>query len=440
MVAPIDYTLNVKSPFESAIQGLQLGAGLADMQAKRDLQAANVLKAQQEAQALAQAQAQAQQFGQMAQTVLSNPNASAKDFGSLLAIAPDKDRIKMVQDAWTSKDKREQEGILTTGGQVMAALRSQNPTVGVELLRTRAQALRNTGDEAQAKAYEAIAADAEKDPVRAGNLVGYMLMGVPGGDKVIEGVTKMDGEQRAAEVQPFKLSEAKSSAEKAAVQARFAESQAVMDLEKSGWDIKKLQNDMQIAKQNAAIAAMNAATAREGNTIKRQEMGLKLQEMQEKRDSAVREKVATVESARASMDNMLNTADRILQTPKNIIGSAAGPISSRMPTLSQDTADLEELVNTLGSQAFLAQIPNIKGMGALSNAEGEKLTAALQNFSLRQSPERLLANVKEAQRLILKGRQNLARQYGVPESIPDTPAVEPTQADVDALLKKYGGR
>jgi hypothetical protein len=233
---------------------------------------------------------------------------------------------------------------------------------------------------------------------------------------------------------------ATADAQKAAVAAKFAESNAVIDLEKKGWDITKIQNDIDIAKQNSRIAAMNAATSREGNSLKRQENELKLREMIDKRDTAVREKVSEIENARSTMDNMLNTADRILKTPKNVVGSAAGPISARMPTLTQDTADFEALVETLGSQSFLAQIPNIKGMGALSNAEGEKLQAALQNFSLKQSPERLLENVKEAQRLILKGRATLAKRSGLPESIPDTPSVQTSPGDIDALLKKYGGK
>ena len=136
---------------------------------------------------------------------------------------------------------------------------------------------------------------------------------------------------------------------------------------------------------------------------------------------------------------MLNTADRILKTPIGVIGSAAGPVSSRMPTLSQDTADFEALVETLGSQSFIAQIPNIKGMGALSNAEGEKLQAALQNFSLRQSPERLLENVKEAQRLVMKARKNMTARSGLPETIPDTPDVRTLGGDIDALVRKYTG-
>jgi hypothetical protein len=244
----------------------------------------------------------------------------------------------------------------------------------------------------------------------------------------------------AADKAAADAAKATADAQKAAVAAKFAESNAVIDLQKKGWDITKIQSDIDIAKQNSRIAAMNAATAKEGNALKRQENEIKLKEMIDKRDATVREKVAEVESARGDMDNFLNTADRILKTPKNIVGSAAGPISSRMPTLSQDTADFEALVETLGSQAFMSQIPKMKGAGALSEKEGDKLQSSLQNLSLKQSPERLIENVKEAQRLILKGRATLAKRSGLPESIPDTPAVQTSAGDIDALLKKYGGK
>jgi len=233
---------------------------------------------------------------------------------------------------------------------------------------------------------------------------------------------------------------ATADAQKAAVAAKFAESNAVIDLQKKGWDITKIQNDIDIAKQNSRIAAMNAATAKEGNALKRQENELKLREMIDKRDTAVREKVAEIESARADMDNFLNTADRILATPKGVVKAAAGPVDARLPTLLPSVSDFEALVETLGSQAFMAQIPKMKGTGALSEGEGKKLQSSLQNLSLSQSPERLLENVKEAQRLIMKGRANLVRKSGLPESIPDTPAVQTSPSDIDALIKKYGGK
>lgn len=169
-------------------------------------------------------------------------------------------------------------------------------------------------------------------------------------------------------------------------------------------------------------------------------MELKLEEMKRKRDAAVDQKVAEVESARGNVDNMLNTLDRVMQTPMSVVENATGPIDQFLPTTRQSTADFEELVSTIDAQAFLAQIPQMKGLGALSDAEGKKLSAALQNFSLRQSPERLFENAREAQRLLLKARENISTRYGVPETVPDTPAVETEAEDIEALLRRYGGQ
>jgi hypothetical protein len=255
----------------------------------------------------------------------------------------------------------------------------------------------------------------------------------------------------AAPMAEAKLKEAESTATIAAAKAKFAESEAATELSKKNWDITKIQEDIAIQKENARIAAVNSAISRETNDLKRQELGVKLQEMQEKRDTLVREKAAQFENAATDIDNFLNTAERIIKTPNSVLEAATGPISTMTPTLSQDTANFEELINTLSSQAFISQIPKMKGSGQLSDAEGKKLQAALQSLSLRQSPDRLLSNVKESQRLLLKVRNNIAKSAGMPASTPDMPAaavaistpdgqnlVFPNKAAADAFRKAAG--
>jgi hypothetical protein len=371
--------------------------------------------------------------------------------------------------------KEQQQGVLKSTGQILSALQT-NPQTGIKLLQDRALAARNTGDEEDATLFERLAtaaADPTQGPQIAFKALVQSSAAIPGSKEMFETIDKGFSTAREEALAPSKQREAVAAADKAvadattaqatatnapekaaadaakatadaqkaAVAAKFAESNAVIDLQKKGWDITKIQSDIDIAKQNSRIAAMNAATAKEGNALKRQENEIKLKEMIDKRDATVREKVAEVESARGDMDNFLNTADRILATPKNVVARATGPIDARMiPTFRESTADFEALVETLGSQAFMSQIPKMKGAGALSEKEGDKLQSSLQNLSLKQSPERLLENVKEAQRLILKGRATLAKRSGLPESIPDTPAVQTSPGDIDALLKKYGGK
>ena len=427
---PINYLTQVADPFAQAAQGYKLGATIVDVEAKRAEAARQQQAMQQQQQQLAQEQAR----------FFTNPNPTMRDaarFASLLS----PEQANAFRPYMEGITKEQQQGTLRRTGQLLSSLQL-NPAIAVDRLKQEAEAARNSGDADDAALLDRLAA-AAADPAQGPSVAFKALVqsasAIPGAKEMFETIDKGMGTAREDAMFPSKLGEAQSNAQKAAVAAKFAESNAALDLQKKGWDITKIQEDIKIAKQNAGIAALNSQIAREGNAIKREENQLKLREMIDKRDTAVREKAAEVESARADMDNFLNTADRVLKTPKNVIGSAAGPISARMPTLSQDTADFEALVETLGSQAFMSQIPKMKGSGALSEREGDKLQASLQNLSLKQSPERLVENVKEAQRLILKARSTLSKKAGLPDSIPDTPAVQTAPADIDALVKKYGG-
>jgi hypothetical protein len=245
---------------------------------------------------------------------------------------------------------------------------------------------------------------------------------------------------------------ATANAVKAKVEAEFAQANAVLDVQKKSADIRKTNEDIIINRENARIAALNAAIAKETNVIKREEIQQRIDDATEKRNAADREQQATLANQSADIDNFINTAERIKQTPRNIIEAATGPIRSRLPTTNKDVSDFEALVETLGSQAFLTQIPKIKGTGGLSEAEGGKLQASLQNLSLKQSPDRLIENVNEAVRLLEKARVNIALRAGKPSPPSDVPARQevfvalpdgtrakfPNQAAADAYKKAAG--
>jgi len=407
--SPINYAVDVQSPFEAALGGFKVGSAINEMQAQ--------------AQARAQALEQKQKFQSGLSNFFNNPNRKYEDLEQILPYA-DKQQFEALTKVGENMESRKLDSGKRFSAQVLLALES-DPTVAKTMLKERFDA---EPDLNQKRAFETILKTVDIDPKKAAEMLEF-ISGVVFGKDWYKGITDVRAERRASDEAPALLREkiakagqAESAAAKAAAEAKFADSSAALDLQKKGWDITKIQEDIKVAKQNANIAALNSQIAREGNQLKREEQQLKLQEFIKKRDDDVRGKAADLESARFSMDNMLNTADRILKTPIGIVGSAAGPISSRIPTTSQNTADFEALVDTLASQAFMAQIPNLKGMGALSNAEGEKLQQALQSFSLRQSPERLLENVRESQRLIMKARKNLTARSGLPESVPDTPA------------------
>jgi hypothetical protein len=256
----------------------------------------------------------------------------------------------------------------------------------------------------------------------------------------------------AAEKATADAAKAMADAQKAAVDAKFTERKEQAEIDKSAAVIRKSDADIIINRENARIAALNAAQAKETNVLRRDELRQKIDDAKDKRDTADRDQRATLASQSADIDNFINTAEQIKRTPISIIKSATGPIASRLPTTNQDVADFEALVETLGSQAFIAQIPKIKGTGTLTEKEGDKLQASLQNLSLKQSPSQLIANVTEAVRLMEIARVNIAARAGLPALPSDVPAKQevfvplpdgtrikfPNQAAADAYKKAAG--
>jgi hypothetical protein len=414
-------TYNFADPNAAILGGIKTGAVL------------NQFEQQREQAALAQRAALQQQLD--LRTLAGNPNASHADYAAIMTKYPA--LAENLGKSFKVLDEGQQKNLLNFQSRVYAAQQSGNHELAVELLRERAKA-----DPSQAQHYTTMADLIEKSPATARTVTALSLAGAMGPDKFAEAFAKIGGEQRAQEQAPADLRKKNAdatTAEAGAVikveEAKVAPQAVLLDLQKKGWDIRKIQEDIEISKQSNRIAAMNAATSREGNALKRRELELKVQEAEQKLAGTVRERVATAEAGATNIDNMLNTIQRIKLNPR--LNDVLGAVEGRLPAItSDDSADAIALIDTLGSQAFLAQIPNIKGMGALSNAEGEKLQSALQNLSRRQSEAQFRANLDEASRLLKKGRENITRSTGVPLGKPDTPAAPGTRPPLSSFEKK----
>jgi hypothetical protein len=437
-LGPIDYSIDVATPFESALKGYQAGAAIRQDQM------------QQQQQQLALQQQQRQQ--QYLQQFMSKPQKTAQDYADAIVQMPQ--LREQFESSWKLRSADQQQSHLSDVSQYYAAVRNGKPEIAADLMDQRATAMENSGaDKREIDALRTQAQLVREHPEFAGNVMGLMLASLPGGDKVIESVGKIGAEDRAAAKAPAELrtaeagaNKAEADAETAKVAAKYADQSAVMDLQKKGWDIKKVVADIEIAKEANRIAAMNAATSREGNQLKREELQLKAQEARTALDDKIREKVAGAEASAATMDNMLNTIERLRKNPA--LGTVVGPVAGNemyphtlmgsntaaamgITASANDRADAIALIEQLGSQAFLSQVPNMKGQGALSNAEGEKLQAALANLKRTQSEKQFRESLDEAFRLVNKGRQNLSVRTGVPLSAPDIPAARPKPSSSD---------
>lgn len=415
---PINYGALSPTPdyANSIFEGLKVGQGFQLLQQKR----AELEKAQQLAQRTAQFRSE---VAPALQT--GDPAALVQLFGKYPEFGT------QIKEASTFINDADENNKKTTSATVYNGLQSGNVDIAKKALESRVNYLTKIGGNAD-EWKGALDALNSGDPDKIGQVKQQAtLMHALYNPTAVKAIGEIRKDEREQALQPSALrtavagaSKAEADAATAAVKAKYADSQALQDLEKTGWDIKKIKADIDIARESNRIAAMNAAANRESNGLKRQELQLKLQDAVTARDEKIRGKVADVEAGASNIDNMLNTIVRIQKNPR--LNSVIGAIEGRIPAITNDeSADAIALIETLGSQAFLSQIPNIKGMGALSNAEGEKLQAAFQNLSRKQSEKQFKETLSEATRLLNKGRSTLEKRYGVPLGQPDTPAAVP---------------
>jgi hypothetical protein len=210
MADPFNYQMQVKSPFEAAVQGYALGeqinaataqreANLAQQQV-RQLQAMEVAQKIREAQALREEEAA---FQQEAFALANNPAATATDWRNFGLRYPRQQ--KQAQSVFESLQKEQQEIELRTSGQVAFALKAGKPEQAAQILEDRALASENSGRAEEAKMFRMKAQAVQQAPEQFLTAELARLSFVPGAKDIVENITKTAAEVRAQALAPEEL-------------------------------------------------------------------------------------------------------------------------------------------------------------------------------------------------------------------------------------------
>lgn len=232
MVSPIDYTVDVQSPFQAAMQGLQLGmAGAQAQDLAQQRQMREVLMQQQKA--------QLQQQQDAITALRQNPNPGYSDYERVALTYSDPKQQESILKMWGEKSKAQQDNFLNFSGQALSALKV-DPAMGIKMLEERAAADRNAGKVEDAKAWETWAGIAKADPRAVMDTAAPWILKLPGGDKVIEGLTKMGAETRAQEMQPVDIEKKKAETKQTLAQAGLQELQAALLPQKQAAELQEM--------------------------------------------------------------------------------------------------------------------------------------------------------------------------------------------------------
>jgi hypothetical protein len=206
---PINYAVEVQSPFEAAISGVKIGAGLEELEVARQKRAM-------EAQQLQAAQAQQAQFRSGLNSFFAKP-AAERTFEELqpLLVGANKqqfDALKLVGENM-SKERLDSSKRFTS--QVLLAFEA-NPETAKTLIQERINAETDPG---QKRAFQDILTIANQNPEQAARLVESLGAGTFGEDWY-KGITAVRGERRTAALQPAAVKKAVADADAAVAEAK----------------------------------------------------------------------------------------------------------------------------------------------------------------------------------------------------------------------------
>lgn len=166
---------------------------------------------------------------------------------------------------------------------------------------------------------------------------------------------------------------------------------------------------------------MTDSRAREFNGLKYEELGIKRQEKAREADLGKSGQIA-------SFDTMLGTLNRLKDHPG--LSRSTGLYSATPTIPGSDSANFQSELETFKSQAFIQAVAQLKGMGALSDAEGKKLSAAvgaldpkMSEKAFKASLDRVITEMNAARnRVVASASPEVRQSLGAPPVAPQQPA------------------
>ena len=254
-------TFGFQDPLQSFLRMSEFGSGIAKQHAAGLMAQANIAEAQAKLEAAriaAAADAERQARVDELMEKLRKPGAKPQDYLKLSMFLP-KDQAKAIQDAVVQMREEEKAVALKESSNIFFALNSNRPDLAIKYLQASAAAERSVANEDGAMAAESYIRDIEaggKERESVEALFGMQTAAIPGGKEAMEAYSKFKEERRLATLFPIlqkqkeaDMKRATSEAEKAEIEAKYAERMQIEELKVKAADagLKDAQRDKYLA-------------------------------------------------------------------------------------------------------------------------------------------------------------------------------------------------
>lgn len=248
---PINYTLDVESPFKSVMQGYQLGLGIQDRERQQ----------QQEQAALEQQQLINRDLSEVSR----NPTPQA--IASLSIKYPQLG--EKLKAGFEMMDSQQKDAKLQTAVPIYAAIQSGDYQVALDKLNEQAIAYDNVGDKRQAESTRAIAKMVESHPENAKFTLGMYLSQAMGPKEFANTFSQLQKVDESQTKLPFETSKLAAETEIANIKATNLPEQQALETQKLYEDIETSKLDKKIKVLDAQIKKANSDTDREKLQLER---------------------------------------------------------------------------------------------------------------------------------------------------------------------------
>lgn len=136
----------------------------------------------------------------------------------------------------------------------------------------------------------------------------------------------------------------------------------------------------------------------------------------------------------ASGEMALDLINQIRTNPElpYATGTMAGLGANKIPGTGR--YGFQNLVDQAKNGAFLSAIQQMRGMGALSNAEGQAATSAITRMDTALSQQDFLKALDDYEQIVVRGVERARQRGGMAPGVPQ----QPSGGNIDSILQKYG--
>lgn len=387
---PIDYS---SAGLQALQGGLQTGLGLREASMRQQLfdQQQEQMKKQQE-------------FG----VALKSAWESGDQKSMVDLISSNPEQLQTIQGLMGFRDQQQRQAIGNVASQLTAALDSGNVQGAAGVIQSNAEVLQAMGQDPAA-----LLEQLQQDPTSLRKGADSLMLLTMSPNQVMEYKQKLEDQQLKRD--------------------QMAVTMRGQDITARGQDIaaSTAAADMELRRLENQQKSIDRQLARETNELKRQELTQKMDLAAEKADSIRREKAAAGEAAISTFDRSIQTIDEILADPA--LPSAVGVKSLTSYLPGSDAQTVKAKIETLKSQSFLNEVEKMKGLGALTEAEGQRLVSAIGSLD-RDMPEKaFVAELNKIKGYMTSRKEAAAKKYGIQQPAQQQQAGSAPQAAIDYL-------